>query len=214
MGATPTDTERAADRARIADALQRARDGDQGGWDALVGRYEAMVWAILRAQAISRPDAEEVFQTVWLRLVEHLDAIRDPAALGGWLAITTKREAWRRNQRSMRQRPTEAVHLERADPTVEDAADALIASEEQRAVRAAFTQLTERCRTLLGLLSTDPPTAYETIVEVTGMAVGSIGPTRRRCLTALQRLLALPRPPARRPWPTARRPTTRRRGAS
>lgn len=189
MPTSPTDADRAADRAAIADALERAREGDQAGWDFLVQRYEAMVWAILRAQSISRDDASEVFQTVWLRLVEHLDAIRDPAALGGWLAITTKREAWRTNSRSARQRPTETIHLEEADPDADEAAERLVVAEEHAALRAAFEQLSDRCRTLLRLLSTDPPTPYETVVEVTGMAIGSIGPTRRRCLGALERLL-------------------------
>lgn len=178
------------DRARIADALAAARSGDQAGWDFLVARYEAMVWAILRAQAIGRDDASEVFQTVWLRLVEHLDAIRDPGALGGWLAITTKREAWRVARSSARQQPSETIVLEQADPAADEASDRLLADEEHRAVRTAFATLSERCRVLLRLLSTDPPTSYQEVVAATGMPIGSIGPTRKRCLAHLRRALA------------------------
>ena len=79
----------------VAGLMARARDGDQHAWDALVERYAPLIWSICRKYRLGRADAEDVGQSVWLRLVDHLDRIREPAALAGWLATTTRRECAR-----------------------------------------------------------------------------------------------------------------------
>jgi RNA polymerase sigma factor (sigma-70 family) len=78
----------------VAELVARARDGDQRAWDALVGRYAPLVWSICHRHRLGE-DADDVAQSVWLALVGQLGAIRDPAALAGWLATTTRRECGR-----------------------------------------------------------------------------------------------------------------------
>src|ERR1700734_155114 len=76
----------------VIDLVTRARTGDKRSWDALVERYAPLIWSICRRYRLDRADAEDVGQSVWLRLVDQLDKIRDPAALPGWLVTTTRRE--------------------------------------------------------------------------------------------------------------------------
>src|SRR5215470_17652964 len=79
----------------VTDLVTRVRNSDRQAWDALVERYAPLIWSICRSHRLSRADAEDVGQSVWLKLVSHLDTIRDPAALPGWLATTTRRECGR-----------------------------------------------------------------------------------------------------------------------
>ena len=83
------------DGSSVGDLVARARNGDKQAWDALVERYAPLVWSICRQHRLDGADAADVGQNVWLKLVEQLDRIRDPAALPGWLATTTRRECWR-----------------------------------------------------------------------------------------------------------------------
>ena len=79
----------------VTDLVTRARNGDKQAWDALVERYAPLIWSICRRHRLGGADAEDVGQNVWLQLVDQLDTIRDPAALPGWLATTTRRECGR-----------------------------------------------------------------------------------------------------------------------
>jgi RNA polymerase sigma factor (sigma-70 family) len=163
--------------------VERARDGDQAAWDAIVERYAPLVWSVCQRYRLAPADADDVGAVVWLHLVERLDSIREPAALPGWLATTTRRECL--NLVRVRNRFTELD-----DDLRDDAGPAsdhrLLAQERHIALRAAFAELSEHCQQLLSLLFHDPPTPYATISATMGMPVGGIGPNRQRCLDKLR----------------------------
>ena len=171
-----------------ASLLARAAQGDQRAWDQLVDSHTRLLWAVARSFRLDAADANDVVQTTWLRLVEHLDRIEDPSRLVGWLVTTARREAMRVLRRSGRERPAiEESMLERADdsPPVDTA---LLLDERNAALWRAYEQLGDKCRQLLRVAVYEPQ-AYEEISAALGMPIGSIGPTRRRCLTQLKTLL-------------------------
>lgn len=169
----------------VVDLVERARDGDQTAWDQIVQRYAPLVWSLCQRYHLARADADDVGACVWLRLVEKLDTIREPAALPGWLATTTRRECLRLLQAKNRELPTE--DHQRLVDDANPAADAWLLEQERLiALRLAYADLSERCRQLLKLLFADPVTPYDEISAVLGMPVGAIGPTRQRCLGKLR----------------------------
>jgi RNA polymerase sigma factor (sigma-70 family) len=171
-----------------ATLLAQAAQGDQRAWNELVDEHSRLLWSVARSFRLDAADANDVVQTTWLRLLEHLDRIEDPSRLVGWLVTTARREAMRVLRRSGRERPVvEDTVLDRPDegPPVDAA---LLRDERDRALWEAFARLGEKCRQLLRVAVTHPQ-AYDEISEALGMPVGSIGPTRRRCLTQLRALL-------------------------
>jgi RNA polymerase sigma factor (sigma-70 family) len=170
--------------------LQRARDGDQQAWNELVERYTPVLWASARAYRLPTADAADAVQTTWLRLLEHLHRIEDPTRLAAWLTTTIRRECLRLLRRADREQPHSpefATHL--ADPA-EPLDTNLIRAERDAALWTAFNRLPDRCRCLLRVLLTDTsPGRYEATAALLDMPVGSIGPTRMRCLNNLRRLL-------------------------
>ncbi len=172
----------------VTDLVTRARNGDELAWDALVDLYAPLVWSICRGYRLDRADVEDVAQSVWLYLVDHLDRIREPAALSGWLAIVTRRECVR--VRRAAQRPCAGYALDAdalPDEQAVTAEQELLTAERHAALREAFGRLPPGCRRLLALLLADPPMPYTEISARLGMRVGSIGPSRGRCLDKLRR---------------------------
>jgi RNA polymerase sigma factor (sigma-70 family) len=177
----------------VADLIAAARGGDRRAWDALVERYAPLVWSICRRHRLSQADAEDVGQSIWLRLVDQLDKIREPAALPGWLSTTTRRECQRVRSHAMACSPAAAWALD-ADCLRDERASAeqgLLAAERHAALREAFTQLPPDGQQLIALLIADPPLPYAEISARLGIPVGSIGPTRGRCLDRMRRHPAL-----------------------
>jgi RNA polymerase sigma factor (sigma-70 family) len=173
----------------VTDLVARARDGDQQAWDALVERYAPLVWSICRRHRLDRADAEDVAQTVWLRLVDHLGRLRDPDALPGWLVTTTRRECAQALD-TAHKTGTLGLILDAGDipdPQAITAEQELLAAERRAALREAFTTLPPHCQRLLALLLQDPPVCYAEISARLGISVGSIGPIRTRCLARLRR---------------------------
>ncbi|HWH01452.1 MAG TPA: sigma-70 family RNA polymerase sigma factor [Pilimelia sp.] len=172
--------------------VRRARDGDRGAWDDIVARYAPLVWSVCRRFGLDRADVDDVGQSVWLRLVERLGDLRDPAALPGWIATTTRHEcsrvlrAGRRHERLGAAVDSEAT-ADDAPPVDHD----LLLAERDAALRAAFAQLPERCQALLRELMRDPPAPYAEISQRLRIPVGAIGPNRARCLERLRRCPAL-----------------------
>jgi RNA polymerase sigma factor (sigma-70 family) len=173
--------------------VRRAADGDSAAWDELVERYAPLVWSVCRRHRLSDADTDDVGATVWLRLVERLDSIREPAALPGWLATTTQRECLRvlriGQRREAHESPLPVEIVQRGQSAVVE--EELLAAERNAALLAALDGLPERCRALLSMLIADPPVAYAEISARLGVPVGSIGPTRARCLDALRRAPAV-----------------------
>jgi RNA polymerase sigma factor (sigma-70 family) len=169
------------------DLVRAAADGKGWAWDAIVERYSGMVWAVCRGCRLSPSDAAEVSQTTWLRLVERLGSIHDPERLGSWLAVTARRESWQVLRRAGRTIPsdTEAIFADRE--ASDDIDHDLLASERHQALRRAFETLHPRCQQLLRLLTADPAPSYADIAATLDMPIGSIGPTRARCLDCLRR---------------------------
>jgi RNA polymerase sigma factor (sigma-70 family) len=173
---------------QVASLLEAAADGDERAWSELVAQFHGLLWATARACGLSEDDAADVTQTTWLRLAEHLGRITEPAALPGWLVTTTRREAIRVSNRA--RRPLPAILLGTLDLDDDHSAvELLVRAERHQELRAAFRHLGERCRLLLAMLSADARYSYEEISGQVGIPMGSIGPTRRRCLTKLVQLL-------------------------
>ncbi|HEV2935747.1 MAG TPA: sigma-70 family RNA polymerase sigma factor [Streptosporangiaceae bacterium] len=174
---------------RVIDLVIRARNGERAAWDALVERYSPLVWSICRRWQLDRIDAQDVGQAVWVRLVEQLDNLRDPAALPGWLATTTTRECYRvlgSTGRPVFDGP--AFDTENLpDVQTATAEDEVLLAERHAALREAFAGLPPDCQRLLALLMADPPVPYAEISSRLGIAVGSIGPYRSRILDKLRR---------------------------
>jgi RNA polymerase sigma factor (sigma-70 family) len=172
----------------VTDLVMRARNSDQQAWDALVERYAPLIWSICRRYRLGGADADDVGQTVWLHLVDQLDRLRDPAALAGWLATTTRRECLHVRRAAQR------LQASGQGPGVEDIPDEhapiaeqeLLTAERHAALREALTQLPPRCQQLMALLLEDPPLPYAQISARLGIPVGSIGPSRARCLNKLR----------------------------
>jgi RNA polymerase sigma factor (sigma-70 family) len=173
----------------VTDLVIRARNGDSQAWDALVERYAPLVWSICRRYRLGSADAEDVNQSVWLALVDQLAALREPAALPGWLATTTQRECGRvlRTARG----PQMAWYVPDAEDIADEhavtAEEELLQAERHAALREAFTYLPPSCQQLIGMLIQDPPVPYAKISTELGIPIGSIGPSRRRCVDKLRR---------------------------
>lgn len=168
--------------------VNRAAQGDPGAWNDLVERYAPLVYTICNRYRLSNHDIEDVGQNVWLLLVEQLGKLREPAALPGWLATTTARECLRV--------VTAAHRTERLGTKLDDSAmfaddavidEEILVAERNAALRAAFSELPQRCRQLLSMLISDPPRSYAEIHAVLGIPVGSIGPQRARCLDRMRK---------------------------
>lgn len=175
--------------------VKAAAAGDAEAWQQIVDDYSRLVWSVARGFRLSLADAADVTQTTWLRLVENLDRIQNPDQLAGWLATTTRRESLRLIRKAQREVPDS----EEAEGNVSffgdsdddgDPETALVAEQERNDLWQAFATLSERCRNLLRVVSVTPLESYTAVAEALGMAVGSIGPTRSRCLAHLKRALA------------------------
>jgi RNA polymerase sigma factor (sigma-70 family) len=176
--------------ASVAALVGAASGGDQRAWQELVSRFNGMIAAVGRRHGLSSPDVSELQQTTWLRLVENLDRIRQPERIGGWLATTARRESLLLLRRAARytagadQMLANMPSLDLPDP---DAGP--VAEEREAAVRAAWTKLKPRCREMLSLLTKDDAMPYKDLARMLNIPVGSIGPTRGRCLEHLRRLV-------------------------
>jgi len=173
----------------IAALVRAASAGDERAWNSLVEQYGGLVWHVARGYRLGDADAADVVQTVWLRLVESLPRLREPAAVGGWLATTARNESLRQLRRSGREVVEPDIDLTLVSTPADDAysPEAVLEAHERRdLVRRALDGLPARCRTLLRALAYTPDVSYVDISAALDMPVGSIGPTRGRCLDRLR----------------------------
>ena len=174
--------------ATITELIDAAGRGDHCAWNQIVARYMPLVIGTARKYRLFGQDADDVCQTVWLRLVEHLSDLRDARALPKWLATTTRNEALRflnARKRTVLVDPIEGSELD-TPYELEDVAGAILTAERQQALRDGLAELQPHQRELLLLLVADPPLSYLDISARLSIPIGSIGPTRARCLAKLR----------------------------
>jgi RNA polymerase sigma factor (sigma-70 family) len=176
--------------ARIAGLVSEARQGNEDAFGQIVTEFTSLLWHIARAAGVSVADAEDVLQTVWMRLHTHLDDIRTSAALAGWLVTTTRREAWRVRAEGRRHVPADQESLVDLPDPGPGSEEQVILDDQRRALWVAFGQLSRRCQELLRVVAFVARPEYAAVGAQFGMPIGSIGPTRRRCLEKLRALLA------------------------
>jgi RNA polymerase sigma factor (sigma-70 family) len=174
----------------VAWLVQRAAEGDWWAWERLVDQYAKLIWAMTRDFKLADSDAADVAQATWLRLLEHVGRLEYPARVGSWLATTARHECLR----SLAARKKivlveDDTALQGVAPNEPDIDERLLAEERAQTVREALARLPWRWQRLLELLMADPPASYAEISDELGLPVGSIGPTRGRCLARLRVLL-------------------------
>ena len=171
----------------VAWLVRRAAGGDRQAWERLVDQFARLIWSITGEFRLGESDAADVAQTTWLRLLEHIDRIEYPDRVGSWLAATARNECLR--SIAARKRVVlghDDADLESAVAHEPDIDARLLADERAQVVHDAMSCLPRRWQRLLELLMADPPVSYAEISDQLGLPIGSIGPTRGRCLDRLR----------------------------
>ena len=179
-------------------AFARYQDGDRAAFDTLVEVMTPLLWRTVRGAGLDQVAAEDVVQTVWLTLLRSAGTVRDPQSVVGWLLTAARREAWRVSGkvRADSRRSTsvfgpegeEVLALpEQRDPGPEER---VVLDERQRRLWEHVQSLPVRCRQLVSVVASADRPDYAHLAPALGMAVGSIGPTRGRCLAKLRDQLA------------------------
>jgi RNA polymerase sigma factor (sigma-70 family) len=183
---------------QAAHAFTAFRAGDRAALDELVGLLTPLLWHTVRAQGIDPVAAEDVVQTIWMRLLHSGDSIRDPQTVVKWLLTAARREAWRVSRRARSEMVrTAALFGQEGDelsalPVRRDELpdEVVLRDSRQRVLWEHVGELSDRCRELMRVIAFADRPDYALIAESLGMPVGSIGPTRGRCLAKLRQVLA------------------------
>ncbi|MBP9664011.1 MAG: sigma-70 family RNA polymerase sigma factor [Pyrinomonadaceae bacterium] len=182
----------ANDDARI---VKRCRAGEQAAWNELVEKYQRLIYAIPRRAGLTEEQAADVFQEVFVTLLEKIDAIEQPDRIRSWIVTTAKFKTWGVIRGSKgHYSPETEEEMEAEMAAIRDsgplADDMLIELEEQHLIRAALTKIEERCRTILSMIYlTDPSASYAEVAAAIGVGETSISPLRSRCLKKLEKEL-------------------------
>ena len=169
-----------------AAAFTAWRGGDPDALDELVRLLSPTLWQVARAAGLDRASAEDVVQNTWLALVAGADAIASPLAVSGWLCTTARREAWRVSKRNRRELATDGDVLGSALPALDGPEGGIVLDDEKAVLRRSLARLNARCQSLLRMLAAGPRPEYGEVSEALDMPIGSIGPTRARCLEKLR----------------------------
>ncbi|MDT7578877.1 MAG: hypothetical protein QOK35_137 [Pseudonocardiales bacterium] len=183
----------------LAELVDAARSGCPGAWRAVVDRFDPGLHAIARGYGLDSASIDDAVQQTWLAAVTHLPALRESAALWGWLRRILHRECLRAVSRARRETPVveqdlggpvAAAHVALRAAPAQPPEDQVIRNAQVAALRAALRRLPSREQKLMALLSDAQEHSYTEIARVLGLPVGSIGPTRARCIAKLRPLLA------------------------
>lgn len=182
------DPEQSTLAGRAGDAFERYRDGDASAMSDLVEMLTPILWHTVRAQRLDQTSTEDVLQSTWLALVRNADKIVDPRSVLQWLIVSARREAWRVARGQGRQTPQELIDLDLV--SAEEGPEALaVRSSTERLLWSHVANLPDRCRELLRVIAFSDRPDYAELARALGMPVGSIGPTRGRCLAKLRAAL-------------------------
>jgi RNA polymerase sigma factor (sigma-70 family) len=168
------------------DAFRRWRAGDEAALDDLVRVMSPVLWHVVRATGLDRETTEDVVQNTWVTLVRSAESVRDAQAITRWLCTAARREAWRVSKAATRTRPVEDDVLDARMPVQVSPEAAVVTDDENHRLWQALGQLPERCQKLLRIVAWEPRPDYSAVAETMQMPIGSIGPTRRRCLDKLR----------------------------
>ncbi len=174
---------------RVGACLERAQNGETAALSDVVRELNPLLWHVARSEGLTAEEAVDVVQTTWLELLRRLHDIRSPRALTAWLVTAARREAWRVRGLSRRQVPDGAAQLEAVSDPDPGPGERLLSDERDEALWRHFQRLPERCRTLLRIVAQVARPDYSAVAEAMGMPIGSIGPTRGRCLAKLREML-------------------------
>lgn len=177
----------------VTQLVRRAAGGDLRSWERLIDQYARLIWSITREFRLIETDASDVAQTTWLRLLEHIDRLEYPDRVGSWLAATARHECLRHlaahKKVVLTHEEEDLTHLTGVVTAVPEVDERLLADERAQGLRDAMTRLPHRWQRMMEMLMADPPISYAEISDELGLPVGSIGPTRGRCLARLRVLL-------------------------
>jgi len=168
------------------DAFRRWRTGEDPALDDLVRIMSPVLWHVVRATGLDREATEDVVQNTWLTLVRSADSVRDAQAITRWLCTAARREAWRISKSATRLRPVEDDVLAARLPEASSPESEVVTNDENALLWEALTRLPERCQKLLRIVAWEPRPDYSSVAQSLEMPIGSIGPTRRRCLDKLR----------------------------
>jgi len=171
---------------RSAEAFDRWRSGERGAIDELVHEMTPVLWHVVRAYRLDEDVCEDIVQFTWLTLVRKADSVENPRAIAAWLIITARRQAWRVAARKRREDPVDEELLAPVLPKTASAESVAVETDGNHRLWAAVSRLNERCQRLLRVIAFDDRPDYEHLSQEMGMPIGSIGPTRRRCLEKLK----------------------------
>ena len=172
----------------ITKLVLSAGAGEKASWDALVDQFSGLIWATVRAHRLGDADGADVVQVTWLRLVERLDRLHNPARVGCWLATTARHECLRILNANKREVPI-GDDVGEQESLAPQPGESLLQTERDEAIRRVFSLLPAKDQALLRLLTAEPSLPYGEIAAALGIPIGSIGPTRQRALERLRRLL-------------------------
>jgi RNA polymerase sigma factor (sigma-70 family) len=187
IGADPVPETLATRAGALFEAFRR---GDEGRMHDLVALLTPILWHTARAQRLDRENAEDVVQASWLALVRNADSIADPQAVLQWLIVSTRREAWRVVKRIDRVQPQEIEEGDMVTAPHDGPEERVLRDDIDTRLWHHIERLPERCRALLRVIAFADKPDYATVARSLGMPVGSIGPTRGRCLAKLRQQLA------------------------
>jgi RNA polymerase sigma factor (sigma-70 family) len=179
-----------------AQLVKRCRGGDQAAWDALVDRYQRLIYAVPRRAGLSEEQASDIFQEVFLTLVEKIDEIEQPDRIRSWMVTTAKFKTWGviRGSKGFYSPETDD-EMENEMASIPDASpladEMLIELEEQHLIRTALKELEDRCQKILSMIYLrDPAASYVEVAAAVGVGETSISPLRSRCLKKLEKVLS------------------------
>ena len=187
-----------------AELLGAAKKGEEAAWEQIIARYQSLINAISRRYRLEPSDAHDVSQYVWMQLIDHIEKLREPRALPGWIAVTTTRRCYeilRAQRRSVAVDPLAIGSFDLVDMAAKrvngdgrlDVDDDLLRAEQRCAVQQGLAELTAAQQQLLLMLVADPPVPYREISRRMNLPTISIGTAQARLLTKLRRTTAVSR---------------------